>query len=128
MSRISSVLSQAPEDIMKRFSTFGRGTNHHPDLNDREKLTKQLHKHKHYRPKDHEENFKWLDYQYERKHSAMARTTTKMPKEESWEDLTVNNNVKWWQVDMSWDNLMYGQGPPRRPNPFPNSHRKNSLE
>ena len=67
-------------------------------------LAEKVHHHHHNKPKDHEENFAWLDYQYDRKFSTMQRKTMKLSS--SWEDLTANK-TRWYEINWTFDNLMY---------------------
>jgi len=71
--------------------------------------TSQVHHHHHYKPKDQKEKFAWLDYQYDRKYSTMQRKTQKNnpDNDSSWADLTQNTTTKWYQMNWTFDNIMY---------------------
>lgn len=84
-------------------------------------IAQEVHHHHHYRPKHHEKNFNWLDYQHERKVSAMSGRTTlqrqqdhyhgvdaehKSNSEASWADLN-QTSAGWNDINWSWDNLVF---------------------
>lgn len=79
----------------------GRDSHNDPHMNE------AVHHHHHYKPKDHEENFEWLKYQYERRVSAVGRATAAAEKQASWENLNDNSSFSWWNLDWSWNNLLY---------------------
>jgi len=84
-----------------------------------DKLGNKVHRQLHHQPKAHERRFSWLEYQFDRKISAMHQRSTGLAGQMAagevraqqigggWEDLNATPNVSCWNQKWSWTNFMY---------------------
>lgn len=80
------------------------------------KIADKVHHHHHYKPKDHDKNFAWLDYLYDRQSKAETLASSRFSRNNnmgSWADLTSKSTIwgnftffccqrKWWSWEDFW--------------------------